>query len=85
MHKIVYLAVKGKLLTKALSCMECSSINKNDYFIKETDTFGYIDILIIYTSHRDHFTFQQTSFQHSAACLSVAFELLPVFIQFAIL
>ena len=46
----------------------------------ETDTFGYIVVWTIYTSHTDHFTPQHTAFEHSAACLSVVFELLPGFI-----
>ena len=32
------------------------------------------------TSHTDHFTPKHTAFEHSAACLSVVFELLPGFI-----
>ena len=32
--------VKETLLSKALTCMNCSCINQNGYFIKETDTFG---------------------------------------------
>ena len=32
----------GILLSKALTCMIFSFINKNDYFIKEMDTFGFI-------------------------------------------
>ena len=51
----------------------------------ETDTFGYIVIWTIYTSHTDHFTPQHTAFEHSATCLSVIFELLPGFIPFTIL
>ena len=47
----------------------------------ETDTFGYIIVWTIYTSHIDHFTPQQIAFEHSAACLSDAFELLPGFIS----
>ena len=31
-------------------------INKYGYFIMETDTFGYIVVWTIYTSHTDHFT-----------------------------
>ena len=46
----------------------------------ETDTFGYIVVWTIYSSHTDHFTPQQKDFEHSAACLSDAFELLPVII-----
>ena len=60
-------------------------INKNGYFIMETDTFGYIVVWTIYTSHTNHFTPLNTAFEHSAACLSVVFELLPGFIMFTIL
>ena len=48
----------------------------------ETDTFGYIVVCTIYTSH---FTPQHTAFERSAACLSVVFELLPGFVPFTIL
>ena len=51
----------------------------------ETDTFGYIVVWTIYTSHTDHFTLQHTAFEHLAPSLSVVFELLPGFILFAIL
>ena len=51
----------------------------------EKDTFGYIVVWTIYTSHTDHFTFQHTAFEHSVACLSVVFELLPGIIQFTLL
>ena len=40
----------------------------------ETDTFGYIVVWTIYTSHTDHFTPKHTAFEHSAACLSVVFS-----------
>ena len=36
---------------------------KIDYFIKETDTFGYSDMWTIYTFHTDHFTSQHTVFE----------------------
>ena len=32
----------GKLLSKALTCMKIFFIDKNDHFVKKTDTFGYI-------------------------------------------
>ena len=51
-----------------------SCIIKNDYFIMETDTFGYIVVCTIYTPHTDHFTPQHTAFEHSPACLSVVFS-----------
>ena len=46
----------------------------------ETDTFGYIVVWTVFTSHIDHFTPKHTAFEHSAACLSVVFELLPGYI-----
>ena len=76
---------KGVYLSKALICMEFSCINKNCFFIKETDTFGHIVVWTIYTSHIDHFTPQHTAFEQSAACFSVFLELLPGLILFAIL
>ena len=51
----------------------------------ETNTFGYIVVWAIYTSQPDHFRPQHTAFEHSAACLSVVFELLPGFIPLIIL
>ena len=42
-------------------------------FIKETDTFGHIVVLAIYTSHIDHFSPQHTAFGQSVACFSVFF------------
>ena len=77
--------IKGMLLSKALLCMNFHCINKNGYFIIETSTFGYIAVWTIYTSDTDHFTPQQTIFEHLAAWLSVVFELLPGFIPFTIL
>ena len=77
--------LKGILLSKALTCILFSCTNKNDFFIKETDTFGHIVIKTIYTSHIDHFTPQHTTLEQSPACLSVVFDLPPGFIPFAIL
>ena len=37
----------------------------------ETDTFGYIVVRTIYTSHTYHVTPQQTAFELLVACLSV--------------
>ena len=71
--------LKGIYLSKALTCIKVSCINKNCFF---TQGDGY---LIIHTSHIDHFTPQHTAFEQSAACLSVFLELLPVLIPFAIL
>ena len=39
-QKIGY--VKEMLLSKALTCMNFYCVNKNGFFIMETDTFGYI-------------------------------------------
>ena len=52
------------LLSKALTCMNFSCINKNGYIIIESDTFGYIVVWTVYTSHKDHFTPQHTAFEH---------------------
>ena len=82
-QKIGY--VKEMLLSKALTYMNFYCVNKNGFFIMETDTFGYIVVWTIYTSHTDHFTPQHTAFERSGACLSVVFELLPGFVPFTIL
>ena len=37
----------------------------------ETDTFGFIVVWTIYTSHTDHFTPKHTAYGHSTARLSV--------------
>ena len=37
-----FLIFKEMLLSKALNCMFFSCINKNGYFVMETDTFGHI-------------------------------------------
>ena len=76
---------KEILLSKALTCMIFFLYKQNGYFIMETDTFGYIAVWTIYTSHIDHFTPQHTTFEHSAACLLVVFELFPDCIPFTIL
>ena len=76
----------GIYLSKALTCIQFFlHINKNVFFIyiKETDTFGHIVVLAIYTSHIDHFTPEHTAFEQSAACLSVFLESLPGLIPFA--
>ena len=63
--------LRGWCFLKLLFVCNLSWINKNWYFIKETDTFSYIHIWTIYTVHTDHFTSQHTAFEHSAACFSV--------------
>ena len=52
------------LLPKALTCMKYFLYKQNGYFFMETDTFGYIVVKAIYTSHTDHFTPEQTAFEH---------------------
>ena len=84
-HNDMIHKVKGILLSKALTCMKYFLKNENGYVTKETDTFGYSDILTIYTFHTDHITPQHTAFEYSAACLSFVCELLPGLIPFAIL
>ena len=49
------------------------------------DTLGHIVVRTIDSSHIDHFTPQHTTFEQSAACLSVVLEFLPGLIKFAIL
>ena len=53
--------------------------------IKETDTFGHMLYVQIFTSHIGYFTPQHTAFEQYAACLSVFLESLPGLILFAIL
>ena len=49
--------------------------------MKETDTFGYIVVWTIYTSHIDHFTPQQSAFEQSAACLSVCLQYCDMLVE----
>ena len=69
--------IRGYIFQKLLLAWNFSCINKNCFFVKETDTFGHIVVWTTYTSHIDHFTPQHTAFELSAACLSVFLELLP--------
>ena len=62
-----------------------SCINKNCFFVKETDSFGHIVVWPTYTSHIDHFTPKHTAFEQSASCLSVFLELLPCLKPFTML
>ena len=78
-------ALRGYIFQKLLLAWIFSCINKNYFFIKETDIFGHIVEWTIYASQIDHFTPQHTDFEQSAACLSVFLELLPGLIPFAIL
>ena len=69
--------LRGYIFQKLLLAWKFSCINKNCFFVKETDTFGHIVVWTTYTSHIDHFTPQHTAFEQSTACLSVFLELLP--------
>ena len=60
--------LKGMQLSKAVTWMKLFMHQQNGYFIMETDTLGYIVVWTIYTSQTDHFTPQQTAFEHFAAC-----------------
>ena len=77
--------LRGYIFQKLLLAWNYSCINKNCFFINETDTFGHIVVWTIYTSHMDPFTPQHTAFEQSAACLSVFLELHPGFVPFTIL
>ena len=48
--------------------MKFFCLNKNCFFIKETDTFGHIVVWTIYTSHIDHFTPKRTAIEQSTTC-----------------
>ena len=76
--------LRGYIFQKLLIAWSFNCINKNCFFIKETDTFGHIVVCTIYTSHINNFSPQHAAFEQSTACLSVVFELLPGFIPFAI-
>ena len=69
----------GIYLSKALTCMISFLYKQKMFFIKETDTFSYIVVWTIYTSHIDHFTSQHTAYEQSTARLSVFLESLPGF------
>ena len=77
--------LRGYIFQKLLLAWNYSCINKNCFFINETDTFGHIVVWTIYTHHIDPFTPQHTAFEQSAACLSVFLELLPGLVPFTIL
>ena len=77
--------LRGYIFQKLLLAWKFSCINKNCFFVKETDTFGQIVVWTTYTSHKDHFTPQHTAFEQSAACLSVFLELLPGLIPLTML
>ena len=83
--KVDSFALRGCIFQKLLLAWIFSCLNKNCFFIKETDTFGHIVVWTIYTSHIDHFTPQHTTFEQSTTCFSVFLELLPGFIPFAML
>ena len=54
---------KGIYLSKALTCMTLFLYKQKLLFIKETDSFGYIVVRTIYTSHIDLFTPQHEGAQ----------------------
>ena len=47
---IMHALTLGDIAFKSSYLYEIFPINKNDYFIKKTDTIGYIVVLTIYTS-----------------------------------
>ena len=61
--------LKWIYLSKALTCMKVFLYKQKCFFIKETDTFGHIVVIAIYTSHIDHFTPKHTAFEQFKACL----------------
>ena len=77
--------LRGYIFQKLLLVWKFSCINKNCFFVKETDTFGHIVVWTTYTFHIDPFTPQQKDFEQSAACLSVFLELLPGLIPLTML
>ena len=56
--------LRGYIFQKLLLAWNYSCINNNCFFVKETDTFGHFVVWTIYTSNIDHFTPQQTAFEH---------------------
>ena len=82
---IPYLLLRGYIFQKLLLAWKFSCINKNCFFVKETDTFGHIAVWTTYTSHINHFTPQHTAFEQSAGRLSVFLELLPGSIRLTML
>ena len=83
--RISLFLLRGYIFQKLLLAWKFSWINKNCFFVKETDTFGHIVVWTTYTSHKDLFTPQHTAFEQSAACLSVFLELLPGLIPLTML
>ena len=77
--------LRGYIFQKLLLAWKFPCINKNCFFVKETNTFGLIVVWTTYTSHIDHFTPQHTAFEQSVACLSVFLELLPGLIPLTML
>ena len=80
-----YFDFKGIYLSKALTVWKFSRINKNSFFVKETDTFGHIVVWTTFTSHINHFKLQHTAFEQSATCLSVFLKSLPGLIPLTML
>ena len=83
--KLDILFFKEMLLSKALTCMNFFLYKQKWLFYHGDGYFGYIVVCAFYMPYTDHFTLQHTAFEHSAACFSVVFELLPGFIPFTIL
>ena len=77
--------LRGYIFQKLILAWKFYCINKNCFFVKETDTFGHIVVWTTYISHIDHFTPQHTAFEQSAACLSVFLDLLPGLIPLTML
>ena len=77
--------LRGYIFQKLYLAWTFSCINKNCFFVKETDTFGHIVVWTTYTSHIGHFTPQHIAFEQSAACLLVFLELLPGLIPLTML
>ena len=74
---------KGIYLSKAFTCMKFFLYKQKCIFHQGDGYFWPHCCITMYTYHIDHFTPQHTTFEQSAACLSVFFELLPSLIPFA--
>ena len=74
------------LLSKALTCMNFF-LYKQKWLFYHGDGYLWLYCCMdnLYISHRSLYAPQHIAFKHSAACLSVVFELLPGFIPFTIL
>ena len=61
-HTWVYL--REYIFWKLLLAWKFSCINKNCFFVKETETFGHIVVWTTYVSHIDHFTPKHAAFSN---------------------